>query len=82
MVREKKRKLIISRKTGALRKEERAAESNRRQNPMKVKVRRVFFFFFQFKVHWVPYDFQENGFTRKISNKLLCKALDGSRKFP
>lgn len=45
MVREKKRKLIISRKTGALRKEERAAESNRRQNPMKVKVRRVFFFF-------------------------------------
>lgn len=44
MVREKKRKLIISRKTGALRKEERAAESNRRQNPMKVKVRRVFFF--------------------------------------
>lgn len=81
MVREKKRKLIISRKPGALRKEERAAESNRRQNPMKVKVRRVFFFF-QFEVHWVPYDFQENGFTRKISNKLLCKALDGSKKFP
>ena len=48
---------------------------------MKVKVRRVFFFF-QFEVHWVSYDFQENGFTRKISNKLLCKALDGSRKFP
>ena len=80
MVREKKRKLIISRKTGALRKEERAAESNRRQNPMKVNLRRVYFF--QFEVHWVSYDFQENGFTRKISNKLLCKALDGSRKFP
>lgn len=48
--------------------------------PNEGQGQKSFFFFSQFEVHWVPYDFQENGFTRKISNKLLCKALDGSRK--